>query len=333
MWKVALIALLGLFLAMHSSIAQSQPTEEEDDPYFEVMYDEPYGIDKFFLKIQPAYADVFTTNVNAGFGLEAQYFLENKWDFRVNFRKTYGRATDIAFDVAERTNSVQNKATAFDLIELGANFHLVDLEFEHPDKISITSAEEEPTPWKSNNRELKVDAKRREVVGMRVGAFFYNTTTDINRALDKQGVELSNANGTLVRDNLTIFGMLRAQGGYFGASYSNIRNYALKFADDYKPAGNDLIFTAYADILVGANIKIEDILYLGEFYSTDVIKTNPLGFRVGAEGMFNRKLGWAYGSEMGYRPSIKKKGFYFMVKIAIPVFGLNFEKKVDPLGI
>jgi hypothetical protein len=57
-----------------------------------------------------------------------------------------------------------------------------------------------------------------------------------------------------------------------------------------------------------------------------------LGFRVGMDGRFNRTFSWAYGAEVGYRPSLEGRSFYAVFKISFPVFGTNLDYKVESFG-
>src|SRR5690606_22908113 len=58
---------------------------------YEQIFDEPYAVNKLFIGLQPFYGEAFATNVNAGFGLEAQYWYQDKASFRAHFRKSYSR--------------------------------------------------------------------------------------------------------------------------------------------------------------------------------------------------------------------------------------------------
>ena len=70
------------------------------DVTFEEIYDEPYAVNKLFIGFQPLYGEVFATNVNAGFGVEASYYYKDKLDFKAHFRKTYSSAFyDFIFNV------------------------------------------------------------------------------------------------------------------------------------------------------------------------------------------------------------------------------------------
>jgi hypothetical protein len=92
------------------------------------------------------------------------------------------------------------------------------------------------------------------------------------------------------------------------------------------------MITVFFDILYAPQLKIDPISYKDDSYSPAAVKFSPLGFRVGVDGKYNRQLGWSYGGEVGYRPSISGRSFYAMFKIAFPLFGTNLDYKVESFG-
>ena len=75
--------ILVLILAVASSFtlcAQSKVANDKEAVTFEELYDEPYSINKLFIGFQPFYGELFATNINAGFGLEAHYFHKVNFD-------------------------------------------------------------------------------------------------------------------------------------------------------------------------------------------------------------------------------------------------------------
>ena len=72
-----------------STVAKAQEKKEKQAVTYEELYDEPYSINKLFIGFQPLYGELFATNVNAGFGIEASYYYKDKFDLKAHFRKTY----------------------------------------------------------------------------------------------------------------------------------------------------------------------------------------------------------------------------------------------------
>ena len=119
-----------------------------------------------------------------------------------------------------------------------------------------------------------------------------------------------------------------------------IKNVAVNF-DKFEEGIDDLMFTAFFDVLYSPSIKIDDIVFTQRdangivstnIYDTKALKTRTIGFRAGIEGKFNRGFSWAYGGEIGYRPSIVGRTFYALIKISFPVFGTNLDYKVESFG-
>lgn len=316
--KYISLALLFLFIfCSNFTIAQSSNS-------FEIVYDEPNGIEKFFFKFQPFYGEMFVTNLNAGFGVEVNYYLENKWNFRFNYRRAYYRNFDFSKDIA-KNNDLDNSAASFNYFEIGGTFHLVDAVEKVRGKAILFETDTTKSLLTAIPNFMTLSTKRRKIIGARFGTFFYKTSTDLNRALDKQGVTLQNGSGVLDNSNLTLINNISVQGAYFGSSLTLIRNYAIRFPNDYSPVVEDLILNMYFDILIAPSITLEEVSYLNEIYNTSEVKTKSLGFRLGVEGMFNEKLSWSFGGEIGYRPSIESRMFYALIKLSFPVFSTSFE--------
>src|SRR5690606_26076826 len=187
----------------------------------------------------------------------------------------------------------------------------------------------------------------RKIYGGRIGAIIWDSSTDLNRALKKQGLtnnDLKDAEGNSLpltfndgveERTLDVFSNISSVGGYVGGSITWIKNVAVNF-DKFEEGIDDLIFTAYFDIMYAPSLEIDDVVYTSNgdsrIYDVSPIDVKKFGARVGIEGKFNRTLSWAYGGEVGYRPSIEGRGFFALIKISIPVFGTNLNYKVESFG-
>src|SRR5258705_8261772 len=117
------LKLLALILLAVPLVAPAQTQKEKPAVTFEELYDEPYSINKLFIGFQPLYGELFATNVNAGFGIEATYFHSDKLDFKANFRKTYSsNFFDLNRQAALDNSSVLDKPQIFNYYELGATY-------------------------------------------------------------------------------------------------------------------------------------------------------------------------------------------------------------------
>jgi len=337
-----MLALTSVLCGINPSIAQ--PTTP--DLTFEPIYDDPYAINKLFVGFQPFYGELFATNVNAGFGLEAQYFHTNKFDIKGHFRKTYSsKFFDFNRELAVRNSQMSNEPLAFVYFELGGTYHVRDYDETSTTNVFLYKKKFSANRWASSvPLHAEVPARLRKIFGVRAGSLVWKSTVDLTRAMDKQ--DLSNGDlvtseniplpDTYVDDNgetqdLNVFSGIRSANIYIGGSLSRIRNMAVSF-NNYDEGFDDGIFTFYADILFAPSLKLDPVTYNGLEYSVQAIKLSTIGFRAGIEGKYNRERGWAYGAEIGYRPSISGSGFFTLIKIAFPVIGTKLEQKVDAYG-
>lgn len=323
---------------------------------YEELYDEPSSVNKLFLAFQPLYGELFVTNVNAGFGVEASYYYKDKADFRAHFRKTYSRKFfDFGRDLALNNSDVQNRAEVFNYFEFGGTYHIRDFEEPSKTKMFLYKNSYKGNKWAARvPLEAEVPCKVRKVYGARLGGIIWDSATDLGRALEDQGLtngDLKSGDVSLretffnpqtgKEEKLNVFTNVGSKGFYVGGSMTWIRNVAVSF-DKFEQGVDDLILTTYLDILFSPSIKLDDIVYTDNdpntaeegtrTYSVGPVRTKTFGVRGGVEGKFNRTLSWAYGAEIGYRPGIEGRTFYALVKISFPVYGTNLDYKVESFG-
>lgn len=322
---------------------------------YEEIYDEPYAVNKLFIALQPLYGELFTANVNAGFGLEAQYYFQDKADFRATFRKSYGRKfLDFSRDVALDNSVLDNRAEVFGYFEFGATWHIKDFEGPSKTKMVLYKKSYKGDRWASRvPLSAEIPCKVRKVYGLRAGTFFWDSSTDLSRALTAQGLtnaDLKDSEGNGLpltyttptgEEPLNVYSNIAATNVYLGGSMSWIRNVAVNF-DNYEEGVDDLMLTAFFDIIYAPSMTLDDIVYTENdatssvagtrTYSVSPVKLQSFGARAGIDGRFNRTFSWAYGAEIGYRPSIEGRSFYALVKISFPVFGSNLDYEVESFG-
>ncbi|MBX2965773.1 MAG: hypothetical protein KF845_06485 [Cyclobacteriaceae bacterium] len=332
-------AVLSLLFFAFAAFGQDDRKDKTAVTY-EELYDEPYSINKLFVGFQPLYGDVFATNINAGFGFDAQYFLKDKMSFKAHFRKTYSKVFyDFSRDLAQKISDVDNRTEVYNYYEFGGTYHIKDTESSSKTKMFLYKNSYKGNKWAARvPLNAEIPCKLRTIQGVRLGGIFWDSSTDINRALavqDLTNADLKNAENDGLPAGIDIFSNISAKGFYVGGSMTWIRNVAVSF-DKFETGVDDLILTTYFDILVSPWISLDDIVYNdgngAKIYGIDAIKTNTFGFRAGIEGRFNRALSWSYGAEMGYRPSIDGRGFFAVLKISFPVYSTNLDYKVEAFG-
>jgi hypothetical protein len=349
------LLLIAAFIAPCATLFAQGERKDKTAVTYEELYDEPSSVNKLFVGIQPIYGELFSSNVNAGFGAEVIYYHKDKMNFRAHFRKSYSQQFfDFARDLAVKKSDVQNRTEVFNYFEIGGTYHIRDFEESSKTKMFLYKNSYKGHKWAARvPLSAEVPCKVRKIYGGRLGAILWNSTTDIGRALEKQ--ELTNADlrtseGVSLpqtifvagrNETLDVFSNISSPGLYLGGSMTWIKNVAVNF-DKFEEGIDDLIFTAYVDLLVAPSTQVDDIVYTGtdpsspnfgtHTYSVSPLKTKMLGFRVGMDGRFNRMFSWAYGAEVGYRPSLEGRSFYAVFKISFPVFGTNLDYKVESFG-
>lgn len=348
--------ILSAFVLLTGTALFAQGDRKDKQPVtYEELYDEPYSINKLFVQFQPLYGELFVTNVNAGFGVEATYYHKDKLDFRAHFRKTYSRKFfDFSRDLALNNSDVDNEPGVFTFFEFGGTYHIKDFEESGKTKMFLYKNSYKGNKWAARvPLSAEVPCKVRKIYGVRLGGMFWDSSTDINRALKAQGLtnadlKDSEGNGLPLEYNdgvqnrpVDVFSNISSTGFYVGGSMSWIRNVAVSF-DKYEEGVDDLILTVFADILYAPSLKLDDIVYTDNdplsptngtrTYAISPIKTKTFGFRAGIDGKFNRTLSWSYGGEIGYRPGIEGRNFYALIKISFPVYSTNLDYKVESFG-
>ena len=354
------IFLLIIYLINVAAFAQRNDSDNAPVT-FEELYDEPYEINKLFLQFQPIYGDMFVTNINAGFGVEVTYYLEDKLDFRASARKTYTRQFDVARNLSEKNsiftldrNGISNVPQVYNYFEIGATYHIEDFEEDSETKMYLYKKSYKGDRWAARvPKYADIPSKVRKIYGARLGGMLFNSSTDLKRAIDKQEVsysELMTADGAENLENfigtdeladISLYGNVNVAGLYVGGSIAWIHNIAVDFDNKYQVGVDDLILTAFFDIMFAPSVTVDDIIYtqrnsrgvpITQTFLSDPINTTKIGFRLGLDGKFNRTLSWGYGAEIGTKPTIKGRNAYALIKISFPIYSTNLQYKVEAFG-
>jgi hypothetical protein len=330
--SVSILAVLVLNFLFYQEVVGQLRDGSNNTITYEELYDNPYEINKLFVHFQPLYADMFVSNLNIGFGIEANYYWADKFNFNVHARKAYGQRFDVARDLALKNSRVDNRFEVYNYYEFGATYHIVDREEDTESKIILYSTRYKGNAWAAKVPEdAIIPSKIRKVIGARLGGVFFDGTTDLSSAMEKQGVQIVNAEGQALEERF-IYGNFQSRGFYLGSSMSWIKNFAIKPDKGYGVLTNDLMFTTFFDIMIAPSVRVSDVVFNNVVYSSDPIKTNWIGMRAGIDGKFNREFGWAYGAEIGYRPSVRGRGFFALVKLSFPVFSTNLDHRKEAFG-
>jgi hypothetical protein len=354
--KTSFLCFIAAFSMISIEVFAQTDRKDKTAVTYEELYDEPYSINKLFLAVQPLYGELFVANVNAGFGVEATYYYKDKADFRAHFRKTYSRKFfDFARDLALSNSDVDNRAEVFSYFEFGGTYHIKDFEQSSKTKMFLYKASYKGNKWSSRvPLDAEVPCKVRKIYGARLGGIMWDSSTELDRALDAQGLSnedlksgdlslpdtyFNNESGK--DEKVNVFTNIASKGFYVGGSMTWIRNVAVSF-DKYEEGVDDLILNTYLDVLYAPSLQLDDVVYTDldvntpeegtRTYSVSPLKMKAFGFRAGIDGKFNRTLSWSYGAEIGYRPGIDGRMFYTLIKISFPVYSTNLDYKVESFG-
>ena len=294
----------------------------------EVIYDQPEKIRRIFLGLHPIYTDVFSNGVNAGFGIDAYYLPKTgKFDVRASFRKPYSsRFFDQTRDNMNKTSNTLNPSVGFVFAEVGATWHLKDETKTISGRISVISKNGQKKESWARATQVIVPFRQRTITGVRAGFQAWRSAVDVTKVLDKQGSrnadlalpeQIQGDDGNFLPFN--VFSNIYSRALYAGYSFTRIRNHSVVF-DGYETAIQDGIVTVYADLMVAPWLKLDDVEYGFASYSLEKVNLRRAGLRAGVELRSNKKFGWGYGAELGWRPAPQGSTGYLLVRLSIPVF-------------
>jgi len=179
-----------IFLTVLASLAFAslfaQARSDKTPVTYEEIYDEPYSVNKLFVGFQPLYTEVFVGNVNAGFGGELVYYLQDKLDFRAHFRKTYSQQFfDYSRHLAVTRGDNDNRAEVFNYYEIGATYHVKDQEESSKTKMVLFKNSYRGARWASRvPLHAEVPCKVRKIYGVRLGGILWDGTTDLTKVME-----------------------------------------------------------------------------------------------------------------------------------------------------
>jgi hypothetical protein len=167
----------------------------------------------------------------------------------------------------------------------------------------------------------------------------------LNQALQKQHLSLVGEDGTILtsdgqtiganatsgKNRNTLYSTLQCTTIALGGSYQLIRNVSIK-ADQFGNLANNIIFTTYADLLVAPYTHLSDLQIAkpsggGQTYDAQAIALHNMGFRLGADVVYNQELHYSFGGELGVRPGLLGQGFYIAGRVSFPTLGFRFSHR------
>ena len=343
-----LYKLSSVLLLLFSFWNSSAYAQERRAVNFTFQYDEPKKINKLYLKFQPIYGELFTTNTTAGFGLDLEYYYKEKFNLiggiRLPYAQSFDKERDHAMKLGEKSAG-ENKGlytkeyTTYLSAELGITYHLKDFVKDKELRLILINPTEIEKKGRLNQvpNYILIPAKLRKILGLRLGTFYYQSAISLDGIISKQALSLEpvleNTELPNLEETKNAFTNFNTTGLYAGVSLSWIRNVIVKTNKRYGNLADNSILDLYFDLMYAPSIKIDELLYQEKMYQTSEIKTNPIGARLGIMNKHSKTITWAYGAEIGYKPGIANRGFYALLKISFPVFSTGFEgNQVEAFG-
>lgn len=345
---VRLVLIIAIsYSFVFSSEAQFRRRSENKTVTYEEMYNDPYDINKLFIGITPAYGDIHVTNITTGFGIDATYYLNDFMHFKAHARTPYFLGSDFARNSADKNGfDPQSRARTYFFTEASASYHIWDKEQEHESKIPLYSKNYEGAEWAAKvPRRADIPNKRREILFARLGGVYYQTTSELSRAIAAQDVIVNpvgeteeSANSLTADSEGPVFGNVFGAGVAVGGGFTWIKNFAAKPDKTYEELVDDHVFSTFLDLFIFPMVTVENFYHkpqgAADFmeYDASSINTFMFGGRIGIDGHFNRTLGWGYGAEIGVRPGLAQRGFYGLLKITFPMYGTKLDYSVEAFG-
>lgn len=356
---------LGSFGLWGQTLTPSEKSTIPQPPNKEYKYriylDDPSSINQGWLHIQPLVAELNGANLSAGFGLQLNAFVNDKWTLFGNFRTPFSKKYDSQRDAAENNASVVynpndrgpfeslkigNDFRAATTFEIGGAYHFFQNEKKEPGKILIADQKKHRGLESVELDEISVESKVKQLIGVRSGLYYNGLTVYLNQVQADQNLTFKGNDGSIIRpDGKTVnsfnrinpdersflYSSLDIVGGFVGLNWFRIRNTGLK-VEKHGLVANNQVINGYIDFLIAPSILVDDITVIVPnrdrvVYSTSAVETNPIGFRAGIQVCYNQSFYWSYGAEIGYRPGITGLGQYGLVKISFPA--ISWAKKVE----
>lgn len=346
-----IVRLILIILISYSFVftadAQFRRRTENKTVTYEEMYNDPYDINKLFIGITPAYGDIHVTNITSGFGVDATYYLKDKMHFKANARIPYFIGSDFARNAAQKNGfDPQSRSRTYFYTEASASYHIWDKEQESESNIPLYSKNYQGAEWAAKvPKRAPIPNKRREILFARLGGVYYETTSELSRAISSQGVVVNpvgeseeSPNSITGETENAVFGNVLGAGVSVGGGFTWIKNFAAKPDKTYEELVDDHVFSTFMDLFIFPMVTVENFFHqptgATQFFEYDAsaINTFMFGGRIGIDGHFNRTLGWGYGAEIGVRPGLQKRGFYGMLKITFPMYGTKLDYSVEAFG-
>lgn len=199
----SIFLLIGISLLPDQAEAQrGRRSRRSKDIVFDQVYNNPSEVKRLFLGLMPAYADMFTTNVNLGVGVDAHIFpkklgvggLQNenkKYSLHFHARTTYASQTDLnrflhSENTAAFTANEFGSPGWYVYAEGGYAYHFYDNVAEDNIKLPVTSTRRDLKKAASEVNDIfEVTVDKRTLVTARAGLLGYRSAVNWNNVVSR----------------------------------------------------------------------------------------------------------------------------------------------------
>lgn len=341
--KPARTLLLVFAVTLAGTPAFAQKKKKKPSPSrpgtvsYTVDSNDPANAPNLSFTASPVYADIYTLNMNLGYFAEANYRLDNRWEFNAFYRGSY-------IDRFKKSTGNPGMRHGFsDDENKGVRTFGGSVMFYFKDDLSVIN--EEVTLRLHNNGSvqtkyvLQLPAKRLQLFGLRAGfEQFASSVYSGNNAVKYTG--------TLLSADTSVYTADLSSGRY--STYAKTTMVTLGFCrtrisdihistDKYGKKATAAVSQLYVDVLFSTSTVLSDMnvvyanpsgAYDGSVYYPYAVSAplSKIGVRAGFTEHVNfkfRPLGM-FGAEAGLRPGVKAgfDSFYLLIK-----FGLNLSLK------
>jgi hypothetical protein len=318
--------------AVHSQSKKKTKSKKKEDEYaYKVLSNDPQHARNLSIYVTPVYVDLFSPNINFGYGVGLDYNFQNLVHVYGSYRASYLETTEPTSILDGAMGEAANGYTKFTNPEFGAEIYISGQESEVQEDISIKTEQDEQ--YHKTVYYVKQKANKYKMVGIRVGYQTINTIVNAGQ-VDFKGYDKNNPGAGTVDIGTGNYSTMMNEGIIsIGASITNIHELTLDFKNygEKSESSSDAI---YADIMFAPSITYGDVnIVSGVGSSTGTVVTTyvldakatrqSLGFRLGVKEMDLKTFGGGIRAEIGLRPGTDfNNGWYIMGTLDL---GLNLK--------
>ena len=145
--NIAAYIIAGVLLLptlVHSQEKKKSKSKKKEDQYtYKVVSSDPQHVRNLSIYVIPVYVDVFSPNINAGYGFGLDYNFQNLFSIYGSYRASYFEVTQPTFISDGAMGEAVNGYSKFTNPELGAEIYLTGQESEVEESVNVKAERDE----------------------------------------------------------------------------------------------------------------------------------------------------------------------------------------------